>query len=201
MERIRKAGTRRGSQTREKEKEKEKKITVTGGLRGNKTSPKTEAKKEKKTGCQRGAKERTVFPCSKCFLLSPSVVCSGGNCPAEPNSFSVGSEPGEDRIRADHRGLQHRTDTEVIVFLSVFYSSSAPFSHHSFSRREHEIHSFHSGRCEAQHCNYRVCSGCSLHFQLVVVLQSICLSNSLIHDLVPDLSIKSSMANQPVSTL
>ncbi len=62
---------------RRKIEEKEEKITVTWGLRGNKTRL-TETKKKEKTDCQRGEKERTVFPCSKCFLLSPSAVCSGG---------------------------------------------------------------------------------------------------------------------------
>lgn len=76
------------NQTCGKEKKKKRNFTVTGGLRGNIIRPKTDTKKRRK---QTARKREGVnsFPCSKCFLLSPSAVCSGGNCPAEPNSFSI----------------------------------------------------------------------------------------------------------------
>lgn len=44
------------------------------------------------------------FSSPKCFLLSPAAVCSGGNDPAEPNSSGVGSQRGEEGVRADRRG-------------------------------------------------------------------------------------------------
>lgn len=84
----------------EREEKSRKRENYSGLGAENKIRPAYTQKRRNQTVRQH---KGTVFPCSKCFLLSPSAVCYGGGGAVPPSQTHLALDLNPERTEAEHR--------------------------------------------------------------------------------------------------